>query len=150
MRDLTIKNPINRRPILVDEFSPKLREFIGGELRSELKPSVSPTTVEPQDLDEVQDTKTNTFEVKSRMDTLPISADEFVPNTNLRPLKDFKLFSNEGSVDSLEDSYENLKAINYLHYMNYINVINFNTPGMQPISYATILNAFRADYDESP
>jgi hypothetical protein len=150
MRDLTIKDTINRRPILVDEFSPKLGELIDEELRSELKPSVSPTTAKPQDLGEVQNTKKNTFEVKSRMDTLPISADEFVPNTNLRPLKDFKLFSNEGSVDSLEDSYENLKAINYLHYMNYINVINFNTPGMQPISYATILNAFRADYDESP
>ena len=85
----------------------------------------------------------------NNLNTLPTFTEDYLPNTNLINLQNFTPFSLEITTDSLDDSYENTKNLNYIHYINYINTLNLTTLGMQPVSYASILNSFRPDYDES-
>ena len=87
--------------------------------------------------------------VSSNINTLPIFSEDFIPNTLLTNLKDFKTFSIEPTIDTLDDSYENIKFLNHLHSLNYMNTLNLNVTGLQPVSYTNILNMFRPGYDES-
>ena len=62
--------------------------------------------------------------------------------------KNFKSFSSEMSIDSLDDSYENIKYISHLisNNQNFANLINQNF--LSPVSYTQVLNAFRGNYEE--
>ena len=87
--------------------------------------------------------------LSTNLNVLPTFTEDALPNTNLLSLQKFTPFSLEVTTDSLDDSYENTKNLNYLHHLNYINTLNLTTLGMQPLSYANVLNTFRPDYDES-
>jgi len=63
-------------------------------------------------------------------------------------LKDFNLFPNELTVESLEDGYESAKYTNYLYYLNYKNILNGLSNNVQPISYSNVFDSFRPDYEE--
>ena len=84
----------------------------------------------------------------SSLNSLPIFTEDSVPNSLLLNLKNFYPFSNETSLDSIEDSYENLKYINHLHYLTYKNLLNSNSDRVQPLSYTQVLDSFRPDYEE--
>lgn len=84
----------------------------------------------------------------SSLNSLPIFTEDALPNSLLLNLKNFYPFSSETSLDSIEDSYENLKYVNYLHYLTYKNVLNSNSSKIQPISYTQVINSFRPDYEE--
>jgi len=79
---------------------------------------------------------------------LPIFTEESFNNPKLTLLKDFNYFSNEILSDSMDESYETSKYLNYLYYLNYKNIINNSTSNIQPISYITVFDSFRSDYED--
>lgn len=87
--------------------------------------------------------------INSNLNSLPIFTEDSLPNSMLLNLKNFYPFSNETSVDSIEDSYENLKYVNYVHYLTYKNLLNTNSIKIQPLSYTQIIDNFRPDYEEA-
>jgi hypothetical protein len=80
--------------------------------------------------------------------SLPIFSDEPISNPKFTALKDFSSFSNEILVDSNEDVYETSKYVNYLYYLNFKNIISNSVNNIQPISYVTIFDSFRSDYED--
>ncbi len=80
--------------------------------------------------------------------SLPVFSDEPLMDTTLLSYKDFSMFSNDMVVDASEEVYESSKYINYLYYSNYKNIINGLFSGIQPISYATVFDSFRSDYED--
>ena len=85
----------------------------------------------------------------TNLNSLPIFTEDALPNSLLLNLKNFYPFSSETIVDSVEDSYENLKYINYLHYLSYKTLLNSNSSKIQPLSYTQIVDNFRPDYEEA-
>jgi len=85
----------------------------------------------------------------TNLNSLPIFTEDALPNSLLLNLKNFYPFSSEAIVDSVEDSYENLKYINYLHYLSYKTLLNSNSSKIQPLSYTQIVDNFRPDYEEA-
>jgi hypothetical protein len=81
--------------------------------------------------------------------SLPISSEDFLPNTAFTALKDFRQFPTELTSDSFDDSYENFKGINYVLNKNNITSYNFKLPTMTNNSYAHVLDSFRADIDDN-
>jgi len=92
----------------------------------------------------LSDTNINSRNISS----LPIFSEESITNSTLTSYKDFSLFANEMSVDSNDESYESAKYVNYLYHLNYKNVLNSLSSTIQPLSYATVFNSFRSDYED--
>jgi hypothetical protein len=64
-------------------------------------------------------------------------------------LSNFLFYNNFNLIDNLEENYENLKNIKSLNFLNYKN-INFSlTSNLLPMSYATVLDSFRANFEEN-
>jgi hypothetical protein len=80
--------------------------------------------------------------------SLPIFSEESIVNPSLTTTKDFSSFANELVVDAYDDSYESSKYVNYLYYLNYKNLLNNNVNNIQPLSYTTVFDSFRADYKD--
>jgi hypothetical protein len=51
-------------------------------------------------------------------------------------------------IDSSDETYESSKYINYLYYLNYKNLLNNNLNAIQPVSYASVFDSFRSDYED--
>jgi hypothetical protein len=51
-------------------------------------------------------------------------------------------------IDNTDESYESSKYINYLYYLNYKNIIINTSNNIQPLSYATVFDNFRSDYED--
>lgn len=92
----------------------------------------------------IKDLNTELINVPS----LPIFSEEPIMNTNNMLLKNFNLFPNELAVESSEDGYESAKYMNYLYYLNYKNILNGLVNSVQPISYSTVFDSFRSDYED--
>jgi hypothetical protein len=92
----------------------------------------------------VKDLNSGTYNYSS----LPIFSDEPISNTKSILLKDLNLFSNDLNIESSEEGYESAKYVNYLYYLNYKNLVNGFFNGVQPISYITIFDSFRSDYED--
>jgi hypothetical protein len=58
------------------------------------------------------------------------------------------VYNNESLFETAEDNYENLKNIKFLYAMNYQNPSLQSFKYVLPVSYTTVLDAFRANYDE--
>jgi hypothetical protein len=80
--------------------------------------------------------------------SLPIFSDEPITNPKYILQKDLNLFVNDLTVESSDESYESSKYINYLYLLNYKNLLNGIFNGVQPISYTTIFDSFRSDYED--
>jgi hypothetical protein len=80
--------------------------------------------------------------------SLPIFSEESIVSPNLTNLKDFNAFPNEIVIDNSDEVYESSKYINYLYYANYKNIINNTINNTQPVSYASVFDNFRSDYED--
>jgi hypothetical protein len=80
--------------------------------------------------------------------SLPIFSEEYILDPKQINLKDFNPLSNEMAIDNVDESYESSKYINYLYYLDYKNIINNQTNNLQPLSYATVFDSFRSDYED--
>jgi len=92
----------------------------------------------------LSDTNINSKNVSS----LPIFSEESLMNPKYTPLKDFSSLPNELTIDGLEDTYESSKYINYLYYLNFKNILNSSVSNIQPLSYSTVFDSFRSDYED--
>jgi len=81
--------------------------------------------------------------------SLPVVAEDFLPQTPYILLKDFRQFPTEVTSDIFDDTYENSKGVKYL--LNKVNMVSYNlaSQGLTSNSYVHILDAFRADCDDN-
>jgi hypothetical protein len=84
----------------------------------------------------------------SNLSSLPIFSEEPIINSKLTNYKDFSLLSNEMSLDSIDEVYESSKYLNYLYHLNYKNIVNSLSSNIQPMSYVTVFDSFRPDYED--
>jgi hypothetical protein len=75
---------------------------------------------------------------KNNLVSLPLFIDEaFLPNS-LLTTKNYDIFNNELTLDTMEEVFSNLKYYNYLYFYNYKTLVptsyNFNLP----ISYTQV------------
>jgi hypothetical protein len=52
------------------------------------------------------------------------------------------------SIEGIDDTYDSSKYLNYLYFLNYKNLINKSTNNIQPVSYLTVFDNFRPDYED--
>jgi hypothetical protein len=79
---------------------------------------------------------------------LPLYTEDVLLSPSLISLKNFSVFNNEVFMDSSDDSYESLKYLTYIHSLNSKNTLNFDRNAISPISYAQVIDNFRADYED--
>jgi hypothetical protein len=88
--------------------------------------------------------------LKTTLDKLPfiIYSEELSiapANSNLLNLN---IYNNEGLFETVEDSYENLKHFKYVYNSNSQNILLNSFKYISPTTYTTVLDAFRANYNE--
>ena len=64
-------------------------------------------------------------------------------------MSNFNQFNALCNLDFLEDSYENLKSTNIFSPLNLKTFFHLKNPSLPVVSYASNLNMFRADFEES-
>lgn len=80
--------------------------------------------------------------------TLPLFAEETFLTNSLLSTKNYDIFNNELSLDSIEDTPTNLKYYSYLYFFNYQNLTTLSTNFNLPASYSQLLDSFTANYEE--
>jgi hypothetical protein len=88
--------------------------------------------------------------LKINLNNVPftIYSEELTTSPSSINLLNFNTYNNEGLLDTVEDSYENLKNFKYLYTLNSQNVSLKSFKYVSPTAYTSILDAFRANYDE--
>jgi len=85
--------------------------------------------------------------------TYSVNPTLFVSNFFINPsstnLSNFLFYNNIGSTEALEESYENFKNVKVLNFLNYKNTSISLATSTMPVSYTTVLDSFRADFEES-
>jgi hypothetical protein len=85
----------------------------------------------------------------TKFDATAIYSDNFFVKPDLLNLTNFTYLNNLLNAELAEDSYENFKSLNSL-YSNSFKFLNASKVNFTPaVSYATNVNLFRADFDES-
>ena len=77
-----------------------------------------------------------------------IQFDDLISPANLMNTRDFSLFPLINSVNTIDESYSSYKNLNYLFNVNSSSLINANFNYSYPQSYLSVLNNFRADYED--
>jgi hypothetical protein len=88
--------------------------------------------------------------LKTSLDQLPfvIYSEELLIAPSNSNLLNFSIYNNEGLFETIEDSYENLKNFKYVYTLNSQNIFLNSFKYISPTTYTTILDSFRANYDE--
>jgi hypothetical protein len=63
-------------------------------------------------------------------------------------LLNFKHYNNDYSLESFDNNYENIKSLKYLYHSNNKSTQLVSSGFFSPVSYTTVLDYFRADYDD--
>ena len=71
-----------------------------------------------------------------------------LPTTPLLSPKNYEVFNNELTFDTLDDSYENFKNTAVVYNKNYQNVLGLVTSTLSPTNYSYVMDMFRPDYEE--
>jgi hypothetical protein len=77
-----------------------------------------------------------------------IYSEELLVEPNRLNLLNFSAYNNEGLFEVVDDNYENLKNFKYIYTLNSQNISLNSFKYVPPTTYTTILDAFRANYDE--
>jgi hypothetical protein len=78
---------------------------------------------------------------------LPIFSEETFTPTPLLNFKNFQYVVAELLIDSFEDTYEGIKPLSHIFLLNYKNTLLSLSRSVRPLSYATIFDMYRADYN---
>jgi hypothetical protein len=84
-----------------------------------------------------------------KINPLALHTEDFFFNLSTINLLNFNNYNNEILFDGVEDSYENLKNLKYFYYNTYQNLLLNSQNSILPVSYTTVLDSFRADFDEN-
>jgi len=85
----------------------------------------------------------------SNIYSLPISSEYNFTNPSGVNLINFNYFNNDASLESTEESYENLKNIQFLYFSGNKNLVLNSFNYFLPSSFTNVLDAFRPDFDEN-
>jgi hypothetical protein len=77
-----------------------------------------------------------------------IEMDDFISPASLMNTKDFALFPLMSNMLLTDDSYANHKQLAAVYSKNSSILLNLNTLSNYPQSYLSVLDNFRADFDE--
>jgi hypothetical protein len=80
---------------------------------------------------------------------LPLYSDDYFMNPLNTNFLNFYYYNNDSNYESLEDSYENLKNFKFLYLKNYQNLVINSNNSFLPKPYTSVLDAFRADFDQN-
>jgi hypothetical protein len=87
--------------------------------------------------------------INSNINSLPLSISNFFLVPSNINLVNFNYLCNDSNYEMLEENYENIKNFKFIYYLFYQN-LNFSSLNFLPVSsYTTVLDAFRADFDEN-
>jgi hypothetical protein len=90
--------------------------------------------------------KTNVY--NSVNNTLPLHSEDLFYNPSGFNMLNFNIYNNESLFDVSDDSYENLKNFKTLYSQDYQNISLKSYKYVLPTTYTTVLDSFRADYDD--
>ena len=85
----------------------------------------------------------------NNLSSLPIFSEDHFVDSQLMKLNNFKFYTDEISIDSMDEVYDSIKNSNTLLNSNYTNILESGMVSVQPVSYTKILDYFRADYEDS-
>jgi hypothetical protein len=91
----------------------------------------------------------NTVKYGANLDSLNIFTSSFFLNPASVNLSNFLFYNNVSSTDNLEESYENIKNLKLLNFLNFKNTTFSSLNTSLPFSYTTVLDSFRADFEEN-
>lgn len=91
----------------------------------------------------------NTTKYGTKLNTLNIFVSNFFTNPSSVNLSNFVFYNNTSLFEGLEENYENLKNIKTINFLNYKNTYFSFVGAPVPSSYATVLDSFRADFEEN-
>jgi hypothetical protein len=77
-----------------------------------------------------------------------ITLDDFISPANLLATRDFSIFPLITNASAIDDSYVNSKNNLYLFNKNSSFFLNNNFNFVYPQSYLSVLNNFRADFED--
>jgi hypothetical protein len=75
--------------------------------------------------------------------------DDTVISLNLLNSNNYKQFQFDYAYEQLDDLLDNVKYLNYIYKLNSNTILNINNSTIQPISYISILDMFRSDFEEN-
>jgi hypothetical protein len=78
----------------------------------------------------------------------PMHTEELLTQPQNFNLLNFNLFNNESLFDMVEDNYESLKSFKALYSLDYQNGLLKMLKYIPSVPYTTVLDTFRANYDE--
>ena len=133
---LTISDNFNKDQSVSKKIKSHEMEFFTNNLNFtwDVKPLVTPLN---KDLSLVGNFYSNT-----------ITFDDYVSPASLLSTRDFALFPLYSNATSFDDSYINSKNALYLFNKNSSFLLNNNFNFVYPQSYLSVLNNFRADYED--
>jgi heme/copper-type cytochrome/quinol oxidase subunit 2 len=85
---------------------------------------------------------------KNSVYSLPLFSEESFLTNSLLSTKNYDIFNNESSLDTIEDVSTNLKYYSYLYFFNYKNLYSTSSNFNLPASYSQILDSFTSNYEE--
>jgi hypothetical protein len=68
--------------------------------------------------------------------------------SNLISLNRFYSLPLESSVESMEESFDAIKYTKYLNFNKYKTLLSTSSNGTNAYAYTTVLDPFRADYED--
>lgn len=83
------------------------------------------------------------------LNPLMVYTSDFFSNPKYSNLLNFNYYNNDSLLESIDDSYENIKNYKYIYHKLNQNLVNNSLSFLPPISYSSVLDSFRADFDEN-
>lgn len=84
----------------------------------------------------------------SKPNSLALQASDLFSNPLEVNVINFRSYNNESNLESLDNGYENIKNFKYLYHFNNKSTQFNSSSFFAPVSYTTVLDYFRADFDE--
>jgi hypothetical protein len=83
------------------------------------------------------------------LNPLMVYTSDFFTNPKYSNLLNFNYYNNDSLLESIDDSYENIKNYKYIYHKLNQNLVSTSLSFLPPVSYSSVLDSFRADFDEN-
>jgi len=81
--------------------------------------------------------------------SINLYSDDLTSHPSYCNILNFKYYNNDILQDVLDNNYESSKHYKFLYFNNYQNIFLGITNHSLPLSYVSVLDSFRADFDEA-
>jgi hypothetical protein len=84
-----------------------------------------------------------------KLQPISLYSEDFFLSPTSSNLSFFNYYNNDILYDTLENNYENSKHFKSLYFNNYQNIFINTLNSNLPITYTSVMDSFRADFDEN-